>query len=156
MYVSNVFFGEDGTLSPAHDKANVAAAKINVNRYLRITIKPLSVVYGKLSKTIIITQSKGVKNVKREKLGADEITEKLAELNGWRTENDMLRRKYKFANFAESLDFVNKVGALAEEADHHPDITFGWGHAEIALTTHDRGGVTDVDFALARKIGAIS
>jgi 4a-hydroxytetrahydrobiopterin dehydratase len=47
---------------------------------------------------------------------------------------------------------VNKVGALAEEADHHPDIKLGWGYAEFALTTHDRGGLTDFDFDLARKI----
>ena len=67
----------------------------------------------------------------------------------------MIVRRLKFANFVESLAFVNKVGELAEAADHHPDITFGWGYAEITLMTHDRGGVTDVDIALAEKIDRI-
>ena len=63
-----------------------------------------------------------------------------------------MKRRWKFDNFAGALAFVNKVGELAETADHHPDITFGWGYAEIELTTHDSGGVTDVDVALAAKI----
>jgi 4a-hydroxytetrahydrobiopterin dehydratase len=67
----------------------------------------------------------------------------------------MLSRRYEFANFAEALAFVNRVGEIAEAADHHPDITFGWGYAEISTTTHDRNGITDVDFALASKIDAL-
>ncbi len=73
-------------------------------------------------------------------------------LDGWHSEDKLLKRRYEFANFAEALAFVNRVGELAEAADHHPDITFGWGYCEIALTTHDRGGVTDVDLALAKQI----
>jgi Pterin-4a-carbinolamine dehydratase len=53
------------------------------------------------------------------------------------------------------LAFVNRVGEIAESMDHHPDIKFGWGYAKISTTTHDRGGVTDVDLALAGKIDAI-
>lgn len=79
----------------------------------------------------------------------------LKDLTGWAAEGDAIKRRFEFGNFAESLEFVNKVGAIAEEADHHPDITFGWGYAEIATTTHDRGGVTDVDIALALKIDAM-
>ena len=93
--------------------------------------------------------------MERRPLDRDEVESHLASLNGWNAENNMLVKKLKFANFAEALDFVNKVGDLAEAADHHPDISFGWGYAEIALTTHDRGGVTDVDFALAKKIDAV-
>lgn len=90
--------------------------------------------------------------MERRKLSQAEVAEKLVDLEGWIADGDVIKRRFKFANFAESLDFVNKVGAIAEEADHHPDITFGWGYAEIALTTHDRGGVTDVDLALARRV----
>lgn len=93
--------------------------------------------------------------MERRKLSPDEVLKKLDSLEGWSADDDRLVRRYKFENFAESLAFVNKVGALAESADHHPDITFGWGYAEVATTTHDRGGVTDVDFELARKIGAL-
>ena len=90
--------------------------------------------------------------MRREKLTDAELDHSLEKLDGWKFADDQIKTKRKFENFAEALAFVNKVGALAEEADHHPDITFGWGYAEIALTTHDRDGVTDVDIALAEKI----
>ncbi len=93
--------------------------------------------------------------MERKKLSAAEIESGLKEIDGWSSDDDKLKKRYKFTDFAESLDFVNKVGALAEAADHHPDITFGWGYAELAITTHDRGGITDVDFALAKKIDGI-
>ena len=76
-------------------------------------------------------------------------------LNDWQIDGTMLKKQLKFKNFAAALDFVNQIGAFAEAADHHPDITFGWGYAEIALTTHDRGGITDVDVALAGKIDSL-
>jgi 4a-hydroxytetrahydrobiopterin dehydratase len=85
----------------------------------------------------------------------NELAAAVARLNGWAADGQVLRKRYKFENFAQSLDLVNRVGALAEAADHHPDITFGWGYAEIALTTHDRGGITDVDIALASQIDKI-
>ena len=90
--------------------------------------------------------------MERRKLSLEEIEDKLRQLEGWTVDGNAIKRRYEFENFAQSLEFVNKVGAIAEEADHHPDITFGWGYAEIATTTHDRGGITDVDFALAEKI----
>lgn len=94
--------------------------------------------------------------MERRKLSPDEVEDNLKSLDGWTADGDSIKRRYKFENFAESLEFVNRVGAIAEEADHHPDITFGWGYAEIATTTHDRGGVTDVDFGLAEKINRVT
>ena len=93
--------------------------------------------------------------MRREKLNEAELNESLAKLEGWRFADDQIKTRREFDNFADALVFVNQVGDLAESADHHPDITFGWGYAEIALTTHDRGGVTDVDVALAEKIDAL-
>ena len=93
--------------------------------------------------------------MERRRLSTDEIQEEIQDMPDWTVDGNSLKRSHKFENFAESLAFVNKVGALAEEADHHPDITFGWGYADIALTTHDRGGITDVDVALAKRIEAI-
>ena len=90
--------------------------------------------------------------MERRLLNNDEIASSLKELDGWQADDGKLTRKYKFANFAESLAFVNRVGEIAEAADHHPDITFGWGYAEVSTTTHDRGGITDIDLALAKKI----
>ena len=92
--------------------------------------------------------------MERKKLSDTEIEKSLGNLNGWKVEDNNLKKRYSFANFAESLAFVNQVGAIAEQHDHHPDITFGWGFAEINLTTHDRGGVTAFDFAVAKEIDA--
>ena len=94
--------------------------------------------------------------MERKILAPEELKTALTNLNGWSADSGMLRRRYTFNNFRESLDFVNHVGTLAEAADHHPDITFGWGYAELSLTTHDRGGITDVDIALADQIDDLS
>jgi len=84
-----------------------------------------------------------------------EIAEALTGLNGWIAENKKLSRRFEFEDFASALAFVNTAGEFAEATDHHPDIKFGWGYAEFAITTHDRGGITDVDVALAKKIDSI-
>ena len=90
--------------------------------------------------------------MERKKLAPEEIEKRLAGLEGWKAEDGRLKKRLVFENFAGSLGFVNKVGAIAEEADHHPDIKFGWGFAEFEITTHDRGGITEFDFDLAEKI----
>ncbi len=88
-----------------------------------------------------------------QKLNEQEIAARLAELEeGWEVQDDFINKEYEFENFAEALEFVNRVGAVAEEADHHPDIFFGYGYAEIAITSHDAGGLTGRDFELAAKI----
>jgi 4a-hydroxytetrahydrobiopterin dehydratase len=89
----------------------------------------------------------------RKNLSDDEIAASLVDLDGWNVEGKVLKKRFEFKNFAASLEFVNKVGAIAEKNDHHPDIIFGWGYAEIALTTHDTGGLTVFDFAVASAIG---
>jgi 4a-hydroxytetrahydrobiopterin dehydratase len=93
--------------------------------------------------------------MERRKLDERELYRELADIPDWENDGDSIKLRRKFANFAEALAFVNQVGDLAEAADHHPDITFGWGYADVLLTTHDRGGVTDVDTALAKQIDAI-
>jgi 4a-hydroxytetrahydrobiopterin dehydratase len=93
--------------------------------------------------------------MERKKLNPEEIERKLNELKDWRAETDVLKKRFEFANFTEALRFVNRVGEIAERLDHHPDIYFGWGYAEINLTTHDRGGITDFDFAVAKEIEEI-
>jgi 4a-hydroxytetrahydrobiopterin dehydratase len=90
--------------------------------------------------------------VARKKLSNEEIESSLSALNGWKVENDNLKKRFSFSNFAESLAFVNKVGAIAERRDHHPDICFGWGYAEFSIMTHDAGGLTQNDFALVKEI----
>jgi len=67
-------------------------------------------------------------------------------------EEHHLAREYKFPDFAKALEFVNRVGALAEEQGHHPDILLAWGKAEITLWTHKVDGLTESDFIMAAKI----
>lgn len=90
-------------------------------------------------------------------LNGEEIAKLLPELNGWEVVKEHhLKKSYSFANFRESLAFVNRVGELAEEQGHHPDICFGWGTAEITIWTHKIDGLTESDFILAAKIDQLS
>lgn len=93
--------------------------------------------------------------MERKILDTEALTNALRTLDDWTIDGVLIKKHIKFENFAAALRFVNRVGELAESADHHPDITFGWGYADVALTTHDRGGVTDVDIALAKRIDEI-
>lgn len=63
-----------------------------------------------------------------------------------------LRREFRFRNFREALDFVNRVGELAEEQGHHPDINLSWGRVGVEIFTHKINGLTESDFILAAKV----
>ena len=67
----------------------------------------------------------------------------------------MLEKKFKFKNFIDSQNFVNRVGEISEEEGHHPDITFGWGYAKLNISTHAIEGLSENDFILAAKIDQI-
>ena len=67
-----------------------------------------------------------------------------------------LQREFKFPDFKQALDFVNRVGAVAEEQGHHPDILLAWGKAEITLWTHKIDGLTESDFIMAAKIDQLN
>ena len=92
----------------------------------------------------------------RKKMSEGEIKTALGGLKDWKIEGVNLKKRYEFANFAEALNLINCVGAIAERRDHHPDITFGWGYAEFLITTHDAGGLTENDFDLAKAIESLS
>ena len=75
------------------------------------------------------------------------------EVPGWEVINaHHLHKAYKFPDFKTALDFVNRVGAIAEEQGHHPDILLAWGKVEITIYTHKIDGLTESDFILAAKI----
>ena len=75
--------------------------------------------------------------------------------NSWSEVDGKLFKRFEFSNFLEAWDFVNQVGELAEKKEHHPDIKFGWGYAEIFLFTHDKNEISDKDYGLAESIDAI-
>jgi 4a-hydroxytetrahydrobiopterin dehydratase len=86
-------------------------------------------------------------------LRGDEIKRLAEQLNGWDViKEHHLRKSFEFKDFRDALAFVNRVGQLAEEQGHHPDISFGWGRAEISIWTHKIDGLTESDFILAAKI----
>ncbi len=86
-------------------------------------------------------------------LATEEINKLQAQLAGWEVVNEHhLRKEYEFEDFKEAQDFVNRVGTVAEEQWHHPDICYGWGRAEITIWTHKIDGLTESDFILAAKI----
>jgi 4a-hydroxytetrahydrobiopterin dehydratase len=84
------------------------------------------------------------------------IHNQLPDAADWKVINEHhLTRAYTFPNFQTALDFVNKVGALAAEQGHHPDIVLKWGKVEITMWTHKIDGLTESDFIMAAKIDKI-
>jgi len=91
-----------------------------------------------------------------KKSTATQIKSALAEIPDWKKEDALISRTFQFKDFPAAMKFVNAVAALAEQAWHHPDIDIRWNKVTLTLTTHDAGGLTEKDFALARKFNALS
>jgi len=86
-------------------------------------------------------------------LTADQIKPLSAEVQNWHViNNHHIEREYKFPDFKTALGFTNKVGAIAEEQGHHPDIYLAWGKVGVKIWTHKIDGLTESDFILAAKI----
>jgi 4a-hydroxytetrahydrobiopterin dehydratase len=91
-----------------------------------------------------------------ENLSTEQIKTALATVPDWKKKGATIARTYPFKDFPAAIKFVNAVARLAEQAWHHPDIDVRWNRVTLALTTHDAGGLTEKDFALARKFDALS
>ncbi len=89
-------------------------------------------------------------------LSDTEIIESLTGAPSWEHEGISLRRSITYPAFLTAIDAVGQIAAAAEELDHHPDIDIRWRTLHITLTTHDCGGLSHLDFDLARRIDAIS
>jgi 4a-hydroxytetrahydrobiopterin dehydratase len=91
------------------------------------------------------------------KLTAEQVQEKLKQLDGWKLVNGEIVREVSFKDFMAAMDFVNQVAGSAEAAGHHPDIDIRYNKVRLALVSHDAGGLTSRDFDLATVIeGALS
>ena len=88
-------------------------------------------------------------------LQSDELKSALATVPLWRRKGSAIHRTYEFKDFLPAMKFVNAVARLAEKARHHPDIDVRWNRVKLALTTHDEGGLTAKDFALAAKFDGL-
>jgi 4a-hydroxytetrahydrobiopterin dehydratase len=90
------------------------------------------------------------------KYSEPDIVDRLRDLPGWWYENGWIRRAYKTDGWPTTLMLVNAIGFCAEAAYHHPDLAVTWGRVTVKLATHSAGGITDKDFALARRIEEIA
>jgi len=87
-------------------------------------------------------------------LPEDTIAARLASLGGWERVGDVICRQFTFPDFKAAMAFATRVAALAEEANHHPDILIEYDTVTLTLSSHDVGGLTERDFRLAARIQA--
>jgi 4a-hydroxytetrahydrobiopterin dehydratase len=90
------------------------------------------------------------------KLSEEDVTGGLSDLPGWSLAKDKLRREFKFANFIEAFGFMTSAAIEAEKMNHHPEWFNVYNKVVVDLTTHDAGGITELDFELARKMNDLS
>lgn len=88
-------------------------------------------------------------------LSMDVASRLMEQLDGWSFEQGHLAKSYYFPDFASALAFVNRIGAIAEEQNHHPDIYMTWGKVSLEIWTHKIDGLTESDFILAAKFDEI-
>jgi 4a-hydroxytetrahydrobiopterin dehydratase len=86
------------------------------------------------------------------RLPDDQIAERMKSVPGWALKQNQLEKAYTFDDFKGSMAFVNRVAAIADDMDHHPDILILYNRVTLSLTSHDSGGLTERDFSLAGRI----
>ena len=91
-----------------------------------------------------------------QRLEEDEIQKALGDLPGWTRDGRTITKTFDRGSFNGAISFVNTLSELAVRADHHPDIDIRYRQVKVTLTTHDAGGLTDRDVALARQVEAVS
>ncbi len=89
-------------------------------------------------------------------LSDEEIGARLSELDGWRRDGDAITKPFEGEDFKSSVDFVNRLTAVAEEMNHHPDLEISWNKVTVELSTHSEGGLTANDFELAKRIDGLA
>ena len=89
-----------------------------------------------------------------ERLDDDDISARIGRLPGWERAGDEIVKTFELPTFPEAIAFVTRIADRAEAANHHPDIDIRWRKVRIAFTTHDAGGLTDLDFDLAEQVEA--
>ncbi len=84
-----------------------------------------------------------------DKLSAEQIGSRMEQVADWSQNGEAIQRTYRFDNFVEAMNFVQRIADLAEQLQHHPDILIRYNKVTLTLTTHDAGGLTDRDFEFA-------
>ena len=91
-----------------------------------------------------------------ELIKADQLKQRLKKIPEWELEKNHIERTFEFDDFTEAVDFVNAVAEVSEDEEHHPDIDIRYNKVRLIVTTHSKGGLTDLDFALAERIDTLS
>jgi 4a-hydroxytetrahydrobiopterin dehydratase len=89
-------------------------------------------------------------------LSDDEISSRLAELDGWERDGDRIKKTFERGDFVGSVEFVKSLVEPAEGMNHHPDLELSWDKVTVSITNHAAGGLTEADFELAGKIDALA
>ena len=89
-----------------------------------------------------------------ERLDDDEISRRLSGVPGWERDGDEIVKTFELPTFPDAISFVTRIADRAEAADHHPDLDIRYRKVRVALSTHDVGGISDLDFDLAHEIEA--
>jgi 4a-hydroxytetrahydrobiopterin dehydratase len=90
------------------------------------------------------------------RLSPERVQELLKEIPGWEApQQHHLHRIFRFPDFKQGLEFVNRAGEIAEQEGHHPDLLLAWGRVEVTVFTHSVDGLSENDFVLAAKIGQL-
>jgi 4a-hydroxytetrahydrobiopterin dehydratase len=146
--------GSDAPTSPIHWKMALTGTAIFVLSWLWSAVTSLNLMREAAANT-----DRSLKNFAAPptlKFGEAQIVVALASLPNWKRNGDVIARTYQFKDFPAAIKFVDAAAQLAEEEWHHPDIDIRWNKVTLALTTHDAGGLTEKDFALAKKFDALS
>jgi 4a-hydroxytetrahydrobiopterin dehydratase len=149
MFVSEVFRAGPRRCSPIIDE-------IDPLRSMASTPGPRSEAGGTARHDIILNFA--ARKMGMEKLSPAQRGEYLATLTGWELDEarDGMRKSFAFADFGEAFGFMTRVALLAEKADHHPEWSNVWNRVDIFLSTHDAGGLSVRDVALAQAIEQLS
>lgn len=91
-----------------------------------------------------------------QKLSDSEIESRLSALDGWSVANGKLEREFKFADFTRAFGFMTSAAIEAEKMDHHPEWSNVYNRVKVQLVTHSAGGITALDFTLAKKLDALA
>jgi 4a-hydroxytetrahydrobiopterin dehydratase len=86
---------------------------------------------------------------------AGDLKERMKKVPEWELEKKHIERTFEFDDFADAIDFVNSVAEIAEEEEHHPDIDIRYNKVRLVLSTHSKGGLTELDFGLAERIDTL-
>jgi 4a-hydroxytetrahydrobiopterin dehydratase len=104
-------------------------------------------------------QQKDWSQQKRSALSAQQVREQLSALPGWELAGEdgqtAIAKTFRFANFYETMAFVNALALVAHQQDHHPDLEVSYGRCAVRLNTHDVGGISETDIDCARRINAL-